>query len=397
MLNSVPPPLPASTQENTSHPGTWLSILLSLALGLFTVSAGLAVLDDLTIATLGKQYFTVFRVLAFLPLLPVSLVVFLLVAAQPGIPKRVFMTVAFFVPVATVVSFSLYTIFYPHVPWVSLFISSVQLLTALLCIRALRGSMMPKWPLVPAASLRDKPFRFLHFTGVMIVGLVIIPAALVMGTLFSGKLAIRQFTDGFVDISFSGVSTEVRDYVRDDGKKVTLVPMAHVGDSKFYEELGASFPVDSIVLMEGVSDRQKLLETPANYGKLASLLGAVEQQKVFKPRGTVINADVDVSEFSAETLGLLKRALLIHTKGITADTLSSLLEASSTPGIEQRLNDDLIIKRNRHLLQVLQERLAETQQIIIPWGAGHMPDIAEQIQTSGFREVSKQKRIVYQF
>ncbi|GEP42553.1 hypothetical protein [Brevifollis gellanilyticus] len=397
MLNSVPPPLPASLQEITAPPSTWLSTLLSLVLGLFTFSAVLAVLDDLTIATVGKQYFTVFRVLAFLPLLPVGMVVFLIVAFQPGIPKRVFMTVALFVPFATVASFSLYTVFYPHVAWVSLFISWVQLLTALLCIRTLRGSMLPKWPLVPATSFHEKPFRFLHLAGVMIIGIIAVPATLVMGTLFAGKLAVRQFTDGFVDVSFSGVSTEVRDYVRDDGKKVTLVPMAHVGDSKFYEELGASFPADSIVLMEGVSDRQKLLETPANYGKLAALIGAAEQQKVFKPQGTVINADVDVSEFSPEILALLKKALLIHTKGITPETISSLLEASSSPGIEQRLNDDLIIKRNRHLLQVMNERLPETRHIIIPWGAGHMPDIAKQIQGSGFREVSKEKRIVYQF
>lgn len=393
MLNSVPDPI----QESTPRSGTGLSMLLGLALGLFTFSAVLSVLDDLTLATLGRQYFTVFRVLAFLPLLPVSMLVYLLTALKPGIPKRVFMTVALFLPVATVASLPLYTVFYPHAAWVSLFISAVQLLTALLCIRTLTGSVLPRWPLVPAASLHQRPFSFVHFLGVMLLGVVILPVALLMGTLFSGKLALNQFTSGFVDVSFSGISMEVRDYVRDDGRKVTLVPMAHVGDSKFYEELGTSFPADALVLMEGVSDHQKLLQTPASYGKLASLLGAAEQQKVFKPKGTVINADVDVSEFSAETLDLLKRALLIHAKGITPETLSSLLEASSTPGIEKRLNDDLITRRNRHLLQVMNEKLPETPHIIIPWGAGHMPDIEEQIQKTGFRETGRQKRMAYQF
>ena len=261
--------------------GSGLSVVLSLVLGLFLASACFAVLDDLMLATLGRQDFTVFRALTSLLMVPTTLVLCLMMAIWPGIPKRVFLSVALFAPIATIVSLPLLASFYPHVAWVSLVFSLLQLLTALLCIRQLRGSVLPRWPLVPASSLDQKRFSFMHFAAVLMMGFMVILPALLLGTLFSGKLAIREFSDGFVDVSFKGVTMEVREYVREDGKKVTLVPMSHVGESQFYETLAASFPPDAVVLMEGVSDKQKLLPNAPNYSKMATLIGAAEQQQVY--------------------------------------------------------------------------------------------------------------------
>jgi len=395
-----------------------LSLVLSLALGFFAVNAALGVLDDLMLATLSSQAFTLFRALSSLLMMPVTVVLFLMMAIWPGIPKRVFMIVVLFIPVATIVSLPLFAYFFPHFAWVSLAISVVQLLTALLCVLHLRGSKAPTWPLVSDASLGRKivrqdvaqetpvphsgecaygmRFRFTHFLGVIAMGFVVILPTLLLGALFSGKLAIREFSDGFVDVSFQGVSMEVREYVREDGKKVTLVPMSHVGESKFYETLAQSFPADAVVLMEGVSDKQKLLPNAPNYSKMATLIGAAEQQKVFKPKGTMVNADLDVSEFSPETLKLLKAALAFHTQGLTPETLAAFSQPAE-PGLEKRLMDDVLFKRNQHLIKVLHEKLPETQHIIVPWGAAHIPDIASKIEAAGFRVVRQEKHLAIRF
>jgi hypothetical protein len=33
----------------------------------------------------------------------------------------------------------------------------------------------------------------------------------------------------------------------------------------------------------------------------------------------------------------------------------------------------------------MQRRLSETENIVVPWGAAHMPEIAREIQKEGFR------------
>ena len=136
-----------------------LSLVLSLALGFFAVNAALGVLDDLMLATLESQAFTLFRALSSLLMMPVTVVLFLMMAIWPGIPKRVFMIIVLFMPVATIVSLPLFAYFFPHFAWVSLAISVVQLLTALLCVLHLRGSKAPTWPLVSDANLGRRIVR----------------------------------------------------------------------------------------------------------------------------------------------------------------------------------------------------------------------------------------------
>src|SRR5207244_8564820 len=62
-----------------------------------------------------------------------------------------------------------------------------------------------------------------------------------------------------------------------------------------------------------------------------------------------------------------------------------LLQYSPPPGAQEQVWDDLLRKRNRHLLNELHARLSDSDYIIIPWGAAHMPEISREIQKSGFR------------
>jgi hypothetical protein len=117
---------------------------------------------------------------------------------------------------------------------------------------------------------------------------------------------------------------------------------------------------------------------------MAATVGGVEQAKAFKPKGQLIHADVDISAFSPATLELLKTAMLIHSKGVTAETLPILMKPT-TPGLEEQLMEDILTKRNHHLLGVIRERLPTSDDIIVPWGAAHMPEIARELVKEGFR------------
>ena len=65
--------------------------------------------------------------------------------------------------------------------------------------------------------------------------------------------------------------------------------------------------------------------------------------------------------------------------------MSMLLQYPASPGFEDQLLEDLLRKRNRHLLEEIHTRLSQTDHIIVPWGVAHMPQIAKGIQKSGFR------------
>ena len=59
--------------------------------------------------------------------------------------------------------------------------------------------------------------------------------------------------------------------------------------------------------------------------------------------------------------------------------------------------DDLLAKRNTHLMKEIHDRLPQTENIIVPWGAAHMPVIAKEIQKSGFRLDESKEFVVIRF
>jgi hypothetical protein len=164
--------------------------------------------------------------------------------------------------------------------------------------------------------------------------------------------------------------------------------MAHIGESDFYQTIKQSFPSNAIVMMEGVTDNRGLLTNKLSYSRLATTLGLAEQQKTFAPspnHGKWVRADVDVEQFRTNTLDFLNLVTLVHAKGVNARTVLPLLQYNPNPEFQQELLDDLLHKRNRHLLEEINTRLSESEILIVPWGVAHMPELAKEIQKSGFR------------
>jgi hypothetical protein len=131
---------------------------------------------------------------------------------------------------------------------------------------------------------------------------------------------------------------------------------------------------------------------------MANALGLAEQHEKFEPtRGEIVPADIDVDQFTTNTLDLLNLVILIHTGGMDAGTIQKLMQYSTAPNFQEQLLNDLLRKRNQHLLEQIQSHLAETEHIIVPWGVAHMPGIAREIQKSGFRLEETQEYMVIRF
>lgn len=389
---AIPPPLP---EEVRSSSGSLRLVFLSLLIVVFVITGAVSLLDD-TLQFFNRTDLTLTRALLLLLMVPLGLITYLFVASSPGLPKRILLTLALFIPVTNVAVLPLLVYFHEHALWISWGVSLLHVLTGVWMIRHLKTGPRIAWPLLTESRIGESKFRFGHFAAVILAGLFLIIPALLAYTTFSAKLAISHLTDGFVKLRASGIAMDVREYVRDDGKKITLVPMSHVGEAEFYEELSHSFPDDAVILLEGVSDNQKLFTVQGGYSKMAEAAGVVEQQKHFKPKGRLVPADMDMSEFSKETLEMLKGAMLVHSKGITEETLPILMKPAP-PDLRDKLMDDILTKRNHHLLKVIERELPDTREIIIPWGAAHMPEIAEEIQKTGFKPVFTREMMSIRF
>jgi hypothetical protein len=150
--------------------------------------------------------------------------------------------------------------------------------------------------------------------------------------------------------------------------------------------------------MEGVTDDRNLLTNKITYKRMAASLGVAEQHEEFNPtQGEMVPADVDVEQFTTNTIGFLNLVMLIHSKGVNAETMRQLTRFSPPPHYEEQLLDDLLRKRNRRLLEELQARLSQTEHIIVPWGVAHMPEIAKEIQKAGFRLVETREYVAIRF
>jgi hypothetical protein len=385
---ATPPVLPGSPPASRpSLPGRQLLVLLlSLCLGLFLVDAFASLADDSLILFAHSYQLAGFRGLAGLGGGLVTLLVYGLMGLTPLIPKRYFLPLTLFGPVAQLAVLPC-LIYHPgrlhEIVWG---IAIAQLLFGLAVLYWVQGSLRLRWPLVAERQLGKRGFSWLNLSGFALMNVFGVLPAVGIYLLVCAGLAVQHFSDGFLALRPGGLMVQVRKYVRADGKMVQLVPMAHVGEPEFYRQLVESFPTNSIILAEGVTDNQNLLTNRISYRRMAATLGLAEQQREFKPvQGEWVSADVDVAQFAGSTIDFLNVVMRIHSQGLNMRTLLELLQYSPPPQAQERLLEDLLTKRNQHLLGELETRLGQSENIIIPWGAAHIPEIARAIQKSGFR------------
>ena len=393
----VPPPLPAPA-PGISLARQCLVILLSLCLGLFIADAVVSLVDDTLIVLFNVHLLGAVRSMVGFVFLLLTVLIYGLMGLTPMIPKRLFLPVTLFGPVTLLLALPCLIYFYTHNQQVTWCISFGELLCSLGILCVVQGGLKLRWPLFPEKLLKVRGFSWWNLSTFFMVNVfILLPAALAY-LLFCTALGVDHFSAGFMKLHPGGLAVEVKQYVRADGKTIQLFPMSHIADAAFYQQIAQSFPTNSIVLREGVTDSKKLLTNTISYKRAAVSLGLAEQQKAFDPdRGEQVRADIDVDEFAPVTLDLLNFVMLIHAKGLNADNLSKLLQYPAPPGFEEQLLEDLLRKRNRHLLGEIKTRLAQTDHIVVPWGVAHMPGLAEEIEKSGFHLVETREYMNIRF
>jgi hypothetical protein len=361
-----------------------LAILLGLCLGLFLADAMVSLLDESLILFLDIHVLTWLRVPLFFFATLMALVSYGLMGLTPMIPKRLFLPLALFNPVAILAIVPGVIYFYDLIHQMTWGISLCQVLLGLSILFYCQDGNRFRWPLVAEHQLDGRLFSWRNLSVFLLVNVFGLLPALMVYFGLCAALAVDHFSEGFVALRRVGLTVQVRKYVRDDGKTIQLFPMSHIGDSDFYQTLARSFPTNAIVLMEGVTDDQNLITNKITYQRMATTLGVAEQHEEFQPRGKLVPADVDVAEFTSNTIAGLNLVMLIHSRGMNAETMMKLMQFSP-PHFEEQLFDDLLRKRNRRLLEEIHARLLQSENIIVPWGAAHMPEIAREIQKAGFR------------
>ncbi|HXT42464.1 MAG TPA: hypothetical protein VN887_20825 [Candidatus Angelobacter sp.] len=381
-----PPPLSPQPTIESSPARRLIAVLLSLCLGLFLADGAVSLVDDSLILFFGIHVLGLIRGVLFFFAALIALVVYGLMGLTPMIPKCLFLPVVLFTPLAQLVVIPFLIYFYSRCEKIAWVTSFCEVLCGLSVLYRVQGGFKFRWPLIAGNRLEARRFSWRNLSAFLLVNLFMLLPAAVGYLCLCAALAVNHFSEGFLALRPGGLTVQVRRYVRDDGKTIQLVPMSHIGEPDFYRKLSQSFPTNAIILMEGVTDRRHLLTNGISYQRVAASLGVAEQVKEFKPsRERLVRADVDVEQFAPTTIDFLNRVMLIYSKGLNAENVQTLIQNPPAPEFQEQLLDDLLRKRNRRLLDEIQSRLPQSEYIIVPWGAAHMPEIAREIQKSGFR------------
>lgn len=243
----------------------------------------------------------------------------------------------------------------------------------------------------------------------------------------TGLSMVEQKTAGYVRIRPEGVSLEERWFQRNDGKSVRLVGMVHVAKDQFYSDLAATLPEkeSAIVLLEGITDNDSLLREKLTYSNLADSFGLTSQsdsdfmKKASKkslekrpnsgdreidgagPAGIQYwRADVDTSDFQASTLECIEAVGNLFSSKTLGEVVQKLADPNS-PLNQQSGNEmfwsDVVDLRNEHLIDEMKEALLQTNIVVVPWGALHMPVFEKQLKDWGFQETHRVRRLAFSF
>lgn len=237
------------------------------------------------------------------------------------------------------------------------------------------------------------------------VGLVVVGAATVAAT-------IAWATNGFVRFDAHGIALSERTYelavdplanAADPSKRrhIRLVGMIHIGENEAYRSLFRDLDDAtrfSIVLMEGISDADGLLEGQLPYRALADFLGVDEQGSIEgyvssrardtdgPPSGPMfVTADLDFNDFDPATVEWLREVGRVYSAEFGwAHLLNIYEELRRSPVKFDTVLYDVIDRRNQNLLAWIRASRINYREIIVPWGALHMPGIERAIIEMGF-------------
>lgn len=274
---------------------------------------------------------------------------------------------------------------------------------------------------VKSTAMHGRPwFRWQHSLAMGVVTLLASILSLPAGVLGVANV-IEDTSAGYVRLTPQGIQLTERIFEK-DGRRVHLIGMAHIADGGFYDALNTSLaePIEGrrLVLLEGVSDREKILPqsfaSGETYRAMAEKLGLAEQALGFamqsdKPddgqntleawaeRGVDFQrADIDVSELDPVYRDRLV-ALLGAMGNLSLESFLSMPGDMTAKELEDLMVEGLVKKRNTHLMEVFAEHESDYAEVFIPWGAAHLPDLDRRLSALGYAPVAEHQRLGIDF
>ncbi len=372
---------------------------------LFLIDAGLALIDELIVAySFSLPYFSSVRYFVDYTVIALSMLLFVCLGIDRRLPKRVFLPLTLYIFWSALAMWPLSGIVGRES--IELVSAIGQLLlggTAMVLLRGLGGQNLL------ARELFESPMFSLRNTlGFAAINLLLLPFALVYTGLATTSYYLDQQTAGFMRLSPIGIYMTDRSYHLDE-KIIRLTGMIHIGKQDYYEGLAGSMSSDrTIILAEGVTDQDRLLEHQFNYSKLAGIIGLSSQEKMRfdgnlvdlnalnernpnareQDKPDIARADIDLNRFNPQTVEFLNAlgSTLFSDKPLV-EGLAEYNAWVSENMTQERIAGvmfDILDKRNEVVIDSMLRTLKRYDTIIIPWGAMHMPAIEEAVLEQGF-------------
>lgn len=277
-------------------------------------------------------------------------------------------------------------------------------LLSLLLVKARYG----RWSFDQRLVQGHQPHRWLWLTRQlpkMLLGLVL----LAMMLPFAVLMVVQQETGGFLHVNTQGVHVLDRVLVNNKQQRTRLVAMVHVGDGPaYYKILHAFAAPETLVLAEGVSvPRSGGVGAEVSATTTAKWQGFVSQPSMFDITGArplpdtgvsdrawvdVVNADIAFNDLSQNTQTWIQNLQdSLGGQGLHNLPLEKVLELFFQGNeITDDVLDELVNKRNAVVLTAFADYANQYEHIVIPWGAMHMPGLADELSASGYRTESEQ-------
>ncbi|MFT5131584.1 MAG: hypothetical protein ACI9SC_000043 [Gammaproteobacteria bacterium] len=394
-----------------------IRIFTNIFLIAFLLDGSLSLFDELAslyfefpTITLVRNYFADLVILGAIPL-------YFIVGLNARLPKVIFFSLIFFVFWCVFQAYPLSLYFDNR--YLTLPLSIIQVLIGLGAFLSIRTMTGGAW-FLSKESLNGPAFVWRQTLIFVLVNVLLVPALLIVLLWSAISSTLLDSSGGFVRLSTQGIYLSDKEYQKDN-KVVRLVGMVHIGESEYYRELYKSIlKTDTIVLKEGVTDKHNLFRSVLPYSQIARYLGLQQQPFLeIEPergdfglsstpgsasqvkRARIIDADIDIQSFSPETLEFLN-----HISLSFAETDSFIKGVKNYFGwdsenmTEERYEiiiKDIIEKRNTVLLRHLHSALLESDSIIIPWGAMHMPEIQADLLDKGFAQGDSTEHLAIEF
>ncbi len=385
---------------------------------LFLIDAALSLTDELLqVASSPMPALTEIRFFVAYAVITLSIILYACLGIDRRLPKRVFLPLTLFASWSALAMWPLSGFVAREAFGLTASISQVVIgAIAIILLRSLGGRN-----LLTEEQFQAPMFSLRNTLGFTAINLLLTPFVLIYTGLAVTSYYLEEQTAGFLRLSPVGVHMTERSYHLAK-KEIRLAGMMHIGKEEYYEDLAKSIPTEgTIILAEGVTDQDRLLESQFNYSKLAGLIGLTSQDKmrlngnaveldglgvagqVIREPGKpdIANADIDLNRFEPKTIEFLNALgrSLFGDKPLAEGLVDYNLwieENMSEEGLAGVMAD-ILDKRNDAVIAGMVQTLKRYDTIIIPWGAMHMPAIEAAVLEQGFAPGKAQERLSLDF